>query len=119
MEALKNTTAFFTKPIAEAGKILDKKEPTCGQSILARLCFLAQIISSLIAIPILLVVGLSTAVVRLFEGENVCDAFSAMGKSLRSAVLFSIPVSFVGVFAPLETTGNFARDYEACLIPTS
>lgn len=116
MKALEQTATFFMKPINQNIEMLrDNDETTAGQSVFARMCFLAQIISSLVALPIILLVGLATAFINLCSGEKVGPAFTMMADKLKLTQLFALPMSLVGVFAPLKTTEEFGNSLNNCL----
>lgn len=84
---------------------VDPAEITLCESALARLISLAQLVISVIALPVILLVGLVEAAIRARKGEG-CEALAEMGSYLKSHALIGIPTSFIGIFAPLATTGK-------------
>lgn len=115
MKALEQTTAFFLKPVDYSIKVVQNKNATYGESFLARMCFIAQIISSIVALPFILIVGLATAFINLCRGDEVSPAFSDMGMSFKQLELFTLPLSLVGIFAPLSTTNSLGDSLATCL----
>jgi len=95
---------FFNQPFEEATFLASKHETSCCESIKMRLYFLAQVISSLIALPMNLLAGLFEAAVNLCTGEDWKGSFSTMGKALRAHGLVAFPASLIGIFAPASAT---------------
>jgi len=98
---------------------LNPQTMTPDQFVASKLLFLAQIIMSTIAIPILLLAGLTDAVIRSFKGEGK-KALIEMSNALKFEIILVIPVAAVGLIWSLATVTKFydsQSDYlNKCLI---
>ncbi len=111
-----NTAAI--EPSQYATKVASNyKTATCGESITARILFVAQLIMSVIALPIILVLGLISTIVQAFDGKGG-DACNEWGKFLKQHLFILIPTSFVGIFAPLEATDSCFHSTSKCFAQT-
>lgn len=106
-----NIDNLLLKPSEYFTDIITKgSNATLGESILARITMIAQLILSIIALPVHFVVGLLTAGFELCKGEHVGPTLAGTKESIRLHALVAIPLSFVGIFTPLETSKTF-REY--------
>ena len=78
-------------------------DTNCAKSALARLILVAQLIVSLIALPLLLVIGLISFAFRACAGEGK-KALNELGSALKEHILVVIPTAAAGIFVSLETT---------------
>ena len=78
-------------------------DQSCLRSAVARLLFVAQLIVSLIALPLLLIIGFISFAFRACAGEGK-DALNELGYVLKEHILVAIPTSAAGIFVSLETS---------------
>jgi hypothetical protein len=69
---------------------------------------------SLIALPIILVLGLISLMFRACAGEGK-DAWNEMILSFKSHIYVMIPTSVVGIFTPLKTSNSVRESLVECL----
>jgi hypothetical protein len=108
MTILRSLNNLTTLPSESIIKTVVNEHPNnigCGESTKIRLLFALQLIVSLVALPVLLVVGLISFVFRACAGEGK-EALNELGRVLKEHILIAIPTSAVGIFASLETTGE-------------
>lgn len=86
------------------------------KSVKTRMCFLAQFIVSLVALPVILLVGLVTAAVKAISREDGVQPLKDMLEALKNHVAVVIPTSFVGVIAPLTWSGSLAKNLSDCAV---
>ena len=124
MEVLHSLNDFFLKPIdyineaPQQNGIPKYEEISFSQSAVNRLLFLAQLISSIIALPILLIVGLVEATIEATR-QNPTEkiGFASLSYILKLHALAAIPISFVGIFAPFSTVAKCRESSQKCLGP--
>jgi len=112
VELIKNCSMLPMVAIENMELDLSESENvSCCQSATARLLAAAQVITSIIALPIILLFGLlSAAIQACFGREGAGDeALKEMIDALKHHVISAIPVSVVGIFATLETTRLFSE----------
>ncbi len=88
---------------------VDPQTATCWDSVKVRTLATIQLIISVLALPIVLIVGLITAIVR---PKNDADesTLGNMVNYLKWHVLFSIPSSAVKIFTPLTTSEEISSN---------
>lgn len=114
--------ASYSEPILEQAKIaqinLEKPSPTCFDSFKVRMLSIAQLIMSIVALPIILIVGLIAAGINAILGDYNQD-LDLMWMMLKVHVIVMIPTSAVGIFAPLTTTADVGVAQMKCLLNTT
>jgi hypothetical protein len=114
MSFLKSINTFTIEPSQYATEVAAKgQNATFGESISARLLFVAQLVMSIIALPIILAIGLIAALVQSCNG-NGKEGFNELGDFLKQHLLILIPTSAVGIFAPLEATNSCFNSQKKC-----
>ena len=104
MTLLSSVQNYSTKPFDSAfTTAIENKEATCGQSVQARALFVTQLIISIVALPIILLIGLISLAVRATQGEGK-EAAEELWMCLKEHLAVTIPTSLVGIFAPLNAT---------------
>ena len=115
MKIFTNNNGFFLKPLNQALKVvLDPENATCGDSLVARVSLLAQVLFSLTALLVLLSIGLITAGANLCTGSNA-KAFTPIKDHLKYHVLLALPLSIIGILAPLHITKDLRNSLNKCL----
>jgi hypothetical protein len=119
MSAIDYVSALFLKPFNSS--VLDKcrsipEKASCFDSIKARLYFVAQVIASVIALPIILILGIFTSLIHLVQCKSLNPICTQLKESFKFHALMAIPISLIGIFAPLTTTRNFGNSLDACLM---
>ena len=89
------------------------EQANCGDSTKARALFALQLVVSLVALPILLLLGTISLAVRACQGEGK-EAAKELWSCLKHHVGVVIPTSFVGIVAPLKTTENVVKSLLKC-----
>ena len=104
MTLLSSVQNYSTKPFDSAFTIaIENKEAACGKSLQARALFVTQLITSIVALPIILLIGLISLAVRACQGEGK-EAAEELLMCLKEHFVITIPTSLVGIFAPLSAT---------------
>ncbi len=115
MSVISSITDISTKAIQEATKSFGERNPSCATSIGTRLLFIAQLIMSALALPIILLVGLIAGIVRACEGDGTLG-FEEMLAGIKSHLILVIPTSIVGIFLPIDTTRGVFISQSKCLL---
>ena len=100
-------------------------DTNCAKPTLARLILVAQLIVSLIALPLLLVIGVISFAFRACASEGK-EALNELGYVFKEHILVIIPTAAAGIFVSLETTMDvfevrsdaFARSEDDSAYPT-
>lgn len=116
MNALSAISQFFSTPFNSQPD--PEGELSCSQSLISRLLHVAQLISSLVALPILFMIGLSEATIQLCKGDQG-HGFKLFVQSLKKHLALRIPISVIGLFAPRSTTIKCEDSFSHCLKITS
>ncbi len=92
------------KPILQAFEL--QKKGGILKEIGARALFIAQIVVSIIAIPILLLIGIFNAafLALSLEGKKSLKTLQEMGKTVTLHLALFLPMSIVGLFTTKEIT---------------
>jgi len=98
MTVTNNVIEYFAGPIEKAAQVSDEKG--LKSAVHARLLFLAQIISSVVALPIILLVGLCEAPINLMKGENCVLPLKDALLGILLHAYRGLPLSIVGVITP-------------------
>lgn len=107
------------KPLLNAMETVENYESaTCGESIKARALLTIQAIISLVALPIILLLGLISLAVLTCKGEGK-KAANELWNCLKAHVVVAIPTSIIGPFIPLSATLDVANCLRDCAFPTS
>ena len=105
MTIVDSITNFSLIPISTAHPIRkNHKNSSCIDSIIARGCFALQVITSAIALPIIFAVGLLSGMLR-----GCCEKGKENLKEMVEGLvanLIAIPISIIGIIAPLSTTNS-------------
>ena len=76
------------------------------ESLATRALFVAQMVISTLALPIILLLGLGIAAARTFKGEGI-EALKEMGNCLKYQIILGIPVGAYGIFASFTSVSKF------------
>lgn len=108
MRVLEPLQNFSMKPAQWiSDQEIDTENASTCTSVKARLMAAVQLIISLVALPIILLVGLVQAAVNSKNDEGR-KTLKDMVDCLKWHVLFAIPSAAVGIFASLEKTEEIA-----------
>ena len=116
MTLLNSVQNFSTKPFVEAyATCINHEEATIGESIQTRALFVVQLIVSLVALPIVLVLGLISLAVRAGQGEGKAAA-NELWHGLKEHLIVTIPTSIIGTVAPLTVTNEVGVNLMKCAV---
>ena len=117
MTLLNSVQNISVKPFQNAIETLAPLgDVSCGQSIKARALFLIQAIISLVALPIILLLGTISLTVRTCQGKGKVAA-NELWDSLKMQVAVVIPTSLVGPFIPASATLDVFTSLLSCTFP--
>ncbi len=88
---------------------------SCLGSIRNRFYFVIQLIVSLIALPVLLLIGLFEIPIDSCRGANWRVTVLEVAYDLRVHFLYLVPISFIGIFIPLSTTKVTMENWKKAL----
>ena len=106
---LNGVQQVFTFPMDKTGFLNEKTTPemlenaSIFESIGTRALFVLQIVASIVALPIILLLGIIDSFVYLCKGEGA-KGLKEMTNSFTQHLLVALPISLLGIFAPLKTT---------------
>ena len=101
--------SVFTFPMEKTGFFNEKTTPemledaSFFESIGTRALFVLQVVASTIALPIILLLGLLDSLVYACKGEGA-KGLKEMLNSFTEHFLVALPISLLGIIAPLKTT---------------
>lgn len=116
MPLLHSVHAMAKRPIEQIGSIKDLQSEAIsdGESIGMRLLFALQIITSIVALPIILVIGLLEAAIQSCRGKGT-ETIIELGNALKYHLIYALPGSIAGLALPLETAQSALKAQEECL----
>ncbi len=119
MTLLNSVQNISVKPFDHAiGTIEPYGDVSCGQSIKARALFVIQAIVSLVALPIILLLGVFSLAVRTCQGEGKVAA-NELWDSLKMHIAVVLPTSLIGPFIPLSATLDVLTTLSNCSFPNA
>lgn len=118
MYLVKDLCHYSYSPYEAKVNLMEEAEGCLATQIAPRLLSLAQLLVSIIALPIILLVGLTETAFRLCTcSSDKLDTLKCTLYALESHLCMSIPVSFMGIFLPYSATEKIGQALDKCQKP--
>ena len=117
MEITKHLNEFFNKPSQIGDEPFGKLDEfsTFSDSICPRLCFLAQTIASIIALPFLLLAGIFEAIINLFCEHEGPGSLLFMTKRIGEQIFVTLPMSLIIATTPTGISKSVVDGWCNCV----
>ena len=115
MALLESIQSFSLTPLKHIGPIKDLQSENISllEAARLRLLFVAQIVSSILALPFFLLAGLAEKILYCCTCQTD-ETFTILGNRFRYHLTYIVPASLVGAIAPVETAKSCFATLQTC-----